>query len=263
MIYQRPDTPSSPHTHGSGEAEDEYPGAPPRPRRAVPRGPRPRHHVAWSWAAVAVAVGGALVAVVAVAGGGQSKAGAGSGGLVTRFMPGEIQQVPPACGAVPGTVLDDYLPGRSRPAAAQPLEGKAATQCSWSVDRPGTYRFMEVTEEAYGPSGLATGNGSATQAAQDAFAAAKAAKQFPPRGSQDPRATVATVSGLGTEAFSARQQFRRGAVLDMVTLVARYRNVVVTVVFEARAGAGLGADPVSLLVAGAHAGARSAVAKLG
>ncbi len=74
---------------------------------------------------------------------------------------------------------------------------------------------------------------------------------------------MTSVSGLGEEAFTADQLFRRGAVLDMVTLVARYRNVLVTVVFEARTGGGFGADHVSMLTAGAQAVARGALTRLG
>jgi len=207
---------------------------------------------------------GALVVVVAVVrGGGGNSAAQQPGALVTTFLPGEVQGVPAACTVVPAAVLDQYVPGRSKPAAAQPLEGKATSQCSWTVDRPGTYRFMALSVEAYEPSGLASGNGSATRAAQDAFAAAKTAKQFPPKKSQDPKATVTAVPGLGQEAFSADQHFARGALLDMVTLVARYRNVLVTVIFEARTGGKFGPDPVGTLAAGTRAAAQSALAKLG
>ncbi len=253
---------------GHDLADEEYADLPPlplppRPPRRVTAG-RARHggRSPWFWPAVGLAAVGAVVVVLAlVLRGGQNSAGAEPGPLVTTFMPGEIQRVPAACTVIPGAVLDQYVPGRSKPAAAQPLEGKAASQCSWSVDQSQTYRFMELAVEAYEPNGLASGNGSATEAAQDAFAEAKAAKQFPPKKSQDPRATVTPVSGLGQQAFSSDQHFRRGALLDMVTLVARYRNVLVTVIFEARTGGAFGADPVSTLTAGAQAAARSALTR--
>ena len=114
-----------------------------------------------------------------IRGGGQSSASQQPGALVTTFMPGEIQRVPAACTVIPGAVLDQYMPGRSKPAAAQPLEGKAASQCSWSVDQPGMYRFMALAVEAYEPNGLASGNGSATQAAQDAFVAGEGGQAVP------------------------------------------------------------------------------------
>jgi hypothetical protein len=265
VTYQGHPSPRSVHPYGRDLPDEEYPGPPQRPPRGAAggRGRRSRRSP-WFWPAVGLAVVGALVVVAAlIHGGGQGSASQRPGAMVTTFMPGEIQNVPAACTVVPGAVLDQYLRGRSKPAAAQPLEGKATSQCSWSVDRPGTYRFMALSVEAYAPNGLASGNGSATQAAQDAFAAAKVAKQFPPKKSGDPKAIVTTVPGLGQEAFSADQHFMRGALLDMVTLVARYRNVLVTVIFEARSGGRFGGDPVSTLTAGAQAAARNALAKLG
>ncbi len=250
--------------HGRDLPDQEYPDLPPHPPRRVTPGRARRRRSPWFWPAVGLAVVGALVVVLAVIrGGGQSSASQQPGALVTTFMPGEIQRVPAACTVIPGAVLDQYMPGRSKPAAAQPLEGKAASQCSWSVDQPGIYRFMALAVEAYEPNGLASGNGSATQAAQDAFVEAKVAKQFPAKKSQAPKAVVTQVPGLGQEAFSADQHFARGALLDMVTVVTRYRNVLVTVIFEARTGGRFGADPVGMLTAGAQAAARGALTGLG
>jgi hypothetical protein len=264
VTYQGPPSPRSVHPHGRDLPDEEYPDPPRRrPLRASGDGRRGGRSP-WFWPAIGLAVVGALVVVVAlVRGAGQRGAVQQPGALVTTFMPGEIQGVPAACTVVPAAVLGQYMPGRSKPAAAQPLEGKATSQCSWIVDRPGMYRFMALSVEAYAPNGLASGNGSATQAAQDAFAEAKVAKQFPPKKSQDPKAIVTTVPGLGQEAFSADQHFMRGVLLDMVTLVARYRNVLVTVIFEARTGGKFGPDPVGTLAVGVRAAARDALAKLG
>ena len=265
MTYQGPPLPSSVHENGHDEPDHEYAeGTPPPPRRVTAGRPRRGRRSRWFWPAAGLAAAGAAVAAVAVVhGGSRSQAGSAPGALVTTFMPGEIKQVPAACTAISGAVLDQYLPGRSKAAAAQPLEGQAASQCSWTLDQPQTYRFMELAVEAYAPSGLASGDGSATEAAQDAFAGAKEAKQFPSAKSQDPKAVVTAVAGLGQGAFTARQQYMRGITLDMITLVARYRNVLVTVIFEARTGGNFGADPVGLLTAGTQAAARDAVAKLG
>jgi hypothetical protein len=263
VTHQGPPTPRPVHPHGRDLPDEEYPDLPRRPPRRPSGSRRRAGRSPWFWPAIGLAVGGALVVAVAlVHGGGHGSAAQEPNGLVTTFMPGEIQNVPAACAVASAAVLDQYMPGRSKPAAAQPLEGKATSQCSWSVDRPGIYRFMAISVEAYEPNGLASGNGSATQAAQDAFAGAKVAKQFPPKKSQDPKAVITTVPGLGQEAFSADQHFARGALLDMVTLVARYRNVLVTVIFEARTGGRFGADPAALLGAGAQAAARNALAKL-
>ncbi len=234
-----------------------------RPRRRIGRGAWRDRRSRLFWSAIGLAVVGAAVVIAAlVRGGSQPDGGAIPGALVTTFMPGEVQQVPSACGAVSAAVLDRYMPGRSKPAAAQPLQGKAASQCSWTVDDPHRYRFMEVVLQAYGPSGLASGNGSATQAARDAFVAARLAKQFPARQSKQPKANVSEVSRLGQEAFLADQHYHRGPRLDMETLLVRDRNVLVTVIFEARTGGSYGPDPVGVLRTGAQAAARAALSRL-
>jgi hypothetical protein len=216
------------------------------------------------WSAIALAAIGAVVAVVAVLdqrSAGQARATPGP--LVTTFLPGEHQNVPQACKAVAPDVLDQYMPGRTAPAAVQPLGGQSSSECSWTVDKPHTYRFLEVEASAYAPSGLASGNGSATQAARDAFATASQQKAAPPRSSGQPKATVAPVSGLGQQAFSAEQRYTRGGVTDVVTVEALERNALVTVVFEARTGGRYGQSSASDLMSGAEAAAREVIGKLG
>ena len=64
----------------------------------------------------------------------------------------------------------------------------------------------------------------------DAYSQTLQTLQDPPGRSAEPKATVSTLTGLGDEAFSATQVFRRGgAVTDVATVVVRYHNVVVTV----------------------------------
>jgi hypothetical protein len=216
------------------------------------------------WSAITLAAIGAVVAVVAVLD--QRSAGQARntpGPLVTTFLPGEYQNVPQACHAVAPDVLDQYMPGRASPAAVQPLGGQASSQCSWTVDKPHTYRFLEVQVAAYSPSGLASGNGSATQAAKDAFAAASQQKSNPPRSTGQPKATVAPLSGLGQQALTAEQRYTRGGVTDVVTVVALKRNALVTVVFEARSGGRYGQAAASDLMTGAEAAAREIISKLG
>jgi hypothetical protein len=264
VTYQGSRPPRSAPTEHDLPDENHYDLSPGPPRRVIAGRTRRGGWSPWLLPAAGLVILSAVVVVFALVGGvGQGSAGPAPGFVVTTFMPGELQRVPAACTMTPGAVLDQYLPGRSRPAAAQPLEGQAASQCSWTVDSPRTYRFMELAVEAFAPNGLASGNGSATQAARDAFVQAKIAKQFPPTKSRDPKAVVTPVSGLGQEAFSADQHFRRGAPLDMITVVARHRNVIVTVVFEARTGGAFGADPVGTLTAGAQAVANSALTRLG
>ena len=189
-----------------------------------------------------LAAGGAAVAVVIavvvyfVTGGGGSSANLGLGSLVTTFLPGELQQVPNACTSVPPAALGQYLPGQ-RKVAAPPLNSGANSQCTWTLDKPPLYRVLEVNIQAYSPSGLASGDGSATFAAIDAYAEAETAKQKPGPRSGQPKATVTDVSGMpggrDSVAFQAMQVFQNnGAVTDMATVVVRYRNVIVTVVMN-------------------------------
>jgi hypothetical protein len=185
--------------------------------------------------------GGAAAAVIAVvvyflSGGNSGPSNVGIGSLVTTFLPGEVQQVPNACSAVPAASLSAYLPGPLK-MAAPPLNSGASSQCTWTLDNPPTYRVLEVILQAYSPSGLASGDGSATFAAIDAYAEDEDVMQHPGPHSGQPTATVTDLSGLpggsDTVAFSATQVFNRsGAVTDMATVTVRYRNVIVTVVLN-------------------------------
>jgi hypothetical protein len=216
------------------------------------------------WSAIALAALGAVIAVVAVLdqrSAGQARNSPGS--LVTTFQPGEYQNVPQACHVVNADVLGQYLPGHATSAAVQPLGGQASSQCSWTVDKPHTYRFLEVEMAAYSPSGLASGDGSATQAARDAFATASQQKSNPPRSTHQPKATVTSLSGLGQQAFTAEQRYTQGGVTQVATVVVLKRNALVTVVFEARSGGRYGQTAASDLMNGAEAAAREAVGKLG
>lgn len=175
----------------------------------------------------AVAIG---VLVYFLTGAGSGSANVGLGSLVTSFLPGEMQKVPDACTSVPSRTLDQYLPGQ-RKIASPPLNVGANSQCTWTLDRPPTYRVLEVNLTAYSPSGLATGDGSATFAAQDAYAESEAAKQHPGPKSGQPKATVTTVPNLGSNAFEAMQEFQvNGAITDVATVYVRYHNVIIQVV---------------------------------
>jgi hypothetical protein len=90
---------------------------------------------------------------------------------------------------------------------------------------------------AYSPSGLASGNGSATFAAEDAYQTTEAGFQSPAPKSGQPAATVTDLSGMpgGTEtsSFMSTQVFSRGgAITDLVNVVVRYRNVIITVTVD-------------------------------
>jgi len=215
-------------------------------------------------------VAGALVGVIVVilvGKGGPGNVAPIPNALVTTFLPGEFQTVPNACGAVPATILDTYLPGKVTKAVPPSLEGSADSQCDWTADSRPMYRVLEADVHAYAPSGLASGTGSATFAALDAYSQAQRAMINPARNSGQPKAQVATVPGLGNQGFSATQVFSSGGdVNDVVTVVVRDRNVLVTVRLQGldRSGSG-GYGPVSVteLRLGALAAARDALGRLG
>jgi hypothetical protein len=185
--------------------------------------------------------GGAVVAlaiavVVYLVSGGPGAANLGFGNFVTNFLPGELQQVPNPCTAVPSATLNQYLPG-TRKQAAPPLNSGTNTQCTWTLDNPPTYRVLEVQLQAYSPSGLASGNGSATFAAEDAYLSSENVYTKPGPKSGQPKATVTDLSGMPggkqTSAFQATQVFNRGgAVTDVANVYVRYRNVIVTVIVD-------------------------------
>ncbi len=163
--------------------------------------------------------------------------------------------------------LGRYLPGKPARAALPGLSGNSGNQCNWTLDRRPAYRLLQVTAQAYAPSGLASGNGSATSAAKDAYAQDLQAEAHPARNTRQPPARITTLHGLGDAAFSAFQVITAGGdTTDRVTVVARLRNVLVTVEFSgldhARQG---GYGPVSpgWIAAGAAAAARDVLAKIG
>lgn len=187
----------------------------------------------------------ALVAYFTIGGGGASNTGIGD--LVTTFLPGELQQVPNACSSVSSSTISQDLPGKQT-MASPPMNTGAQSQCTWTLDNAPTYRVLEVNVTAYSPSGLASGDGSATFAAEDAYQQAQQAKSNPSSGSDQPKGTVANISGLGSSAFSSMQVFNQeGSVTDMATVYVRYRNVLVQVVLNGldKSGTGKSYGPVS------------------
>ncbi len=153
--------------------------------------------------------------------------------LVTTFQPGEFRTVPNACSAVTAATLDQYLPGKRRTVAPKSLYGGAQSQCDWTVDNKPRYRVLQVTVRAYPPSGLASGNGSATFAAKDAYQQASQLKAHPLKASHQPKATMSQVAGLGNSAFAALQvPSAGGAANNMLTVVVRERNALITVVSQ-------------------------------
>ena len=196
-----------------------------RARRGLLR-KRRRSFVMIGAAVVAV---GVVLAVVFLPRGNSQSANISSG-FISTFQPGELTQVPNACDVVPAVTVQQYLPGKIKQAAPLPVNGKLGSACNWTLDHQPVYRLLELNMLAYSPNGLASGTGSATFAAMDAYATTLARLQDPPKNSVGGKATVTTLSGLGNEAFSAMQVFRvGGATSDQATVIIRFHNVLVTV----------------------------------
>ena len=187
-------------------------------------------------------IGGGVVVALAIAvtiyllSGGPGAANLGFGSFVTNFLPGELQSVPDPCATVPTATLNQYLPGKPKE-AAPPLNSGANTECTWTLDSPPTYRVLQVQLQAYSPSGLASGNGSATFAAEDAYQSFENGFAKPGPKSGQPAATVTDLSGMPggtqTSAFQATEVFNRGgAIMDVANVLVRYRNVIITVVVD-------------------------------
>jgi hypothetical protein len=187
-------------------------------------------------------IAGVTVVVLAIATtvylvkGGPGAANLGFGGLVTNFLPGELQQVPDPCTTLPAATLQQYMPG-SLKKAAPPLNSGASTECTWTLDNSPTYRVLQVQLQAYSPSGLASGSGSATFAAEDAYQSFENGFTSPGPKSGQPKATVTDLPGMPggtqTSAFQATQVFvRGGATTDVANVLVRYRNVIITVVVD-------------------------------
>lgn len=218
------------------------------------------------WGGLAAAAAAITALVVFLVSGGSAPGSAGNDGFITTYQRGELKSAPSTCDSVSTATLGQYLPGKLSRAVLPGLGGNSSNQCAWTLDHKPMYRLLQVSATAYAPSGLAAGNGSATSAAEDAYSQAMQAQLHPPRGTHQPRAQVTTLSGFGTAAFSGFQVITVGGDrTDRVTLVVRFRNVVVAVQFSgldhARQG-GYGPVPSSLLQAGAVAVAKDVLAKI-
>jgi hypothetical protein len=215
------------------EPEDDLPKPqPPREQggRAAAGAARRRRRWLYLGAGLVVAAGVVVALVLLLLPSGPGPAAVTPGSLITTFQPGELRQVPNACDSVPAATVRQYLPGQAKQTSPLPVDGSAESACNWTIDKSPVYRLMELNMLAYAPNGLASGDGSATFAAIDAYDSALSAMQDPPKHSPDPRAQVTTLSGFGNQAFRAAQVFRvGGAVTDVATVVVRYHNVVVTI----------------------------------
>jgi len=183
--------------------------------------------------------------------------------FVTTLQKGEFRTVPNACRVVSAATLSQSLAGT--PKSFQPYNFATQSECTFTVDAKPTFRVMNATLQAYLPAAyIASGNGSATATA--AYTYYQQRQQFikPPKHAAQPPATVTPIAGLGQQALSAVQVFRVGTgtptVTDRVTVLVRYRNVLITASVEAQVSGGFGPASISDLQAGALATARQLLA---
>jgi hypothetical protein len=210
---------------------------PGRSRVAAARRRRSRRRLlTWGAAAIVIVVIAAVIVILNQPAPVRSR-------FVTTLQKGELPAVPDACRAVSTVTLSQYLPGDIR--RIQPFASALKSQCTYTVDARPVFRVLNASMQAYQPAGyIVAGNGSATANAVYSFGQQRDLLLRPPKRSPQPPATITPLTGLGQQAFSAVQQFHGSILTDWVTVVVRYRNVLITASLEAQASGGFG--PVSL-----------------
>jgi hypothetical protein len=237
------------------------PGVPTRPPRKAARGRAAAARRRRSKRRLVTWGGAAIVAVLLVAAGlWLTRSQAPKSRFVTTFQRGEYRTVPNACRVAGPTELRALLKGT--PTRLQPYNQTAQSQCTYTVDAKPTFRVLSLTMQAYPASLTAAGNGSATDNARYTFWQQRGLLAKPPNHTAQPPATITSVRGLGSEALSAVQIFRAGPVTDRVTVLVRYRNVVITASLSGQASNGFGPVTVAELQAGALSMARTAFAAM-
>lgn len=233
---------------------------PGRSRAAAARRRRSKRRLlTWGSAAIIVViiVGGVLLLI---------RAPAHKSQFVTTLQKGELRAVPDACKAIGGAALRQLMSGTPR--QIQPQQSQAQSECTFTVDARPTFQVLNVDVQAFQANLVAVGNGSATADARYTFAQKRSLLAKPPKRTPEPPATITSVPGLGNQAFSAVQTFGAKAAKPakettyLVTVLVRYRNVLITVSFEAQKGHGFGPVSVVGLRSGALNVARAALARV-
>ncbi len=251
------------------DAESGQAGEPEQDARSVPeppsrlrRGPRrgraaaarrrrsKRRLVTW---------GGAAIATVMLTGLGiyLAQSPAKKSPFVTKLQKGEFRAVPDACKVVGAAVLHQIMNGTPR--TIQPQQGQAQSECTFTVDASPVFRVMNVNVAALRASLVPVGDGSATAYATYSFSRQVAQLRKPPKRTAQPPAAIAVVPGLGQQAVSAVQTFSDKSATDKVTVLVRYRNVLITVSLQGQSGHGFGPVTTGELRSGALAVARAAL----
>ncbi|HET7017352.1 MAG TPA: hypothetical protein VFI65_25750 [Streptosporangiaceae bacterium] len=226
-----PDVPGEPELPGPG------PRRPRRSRAAETRRRRGRRRlVTWGSAAVVIVV---LVGVgIWLA---QPKPAPKP--FITTLQKGEFKAVPNTCKVISASTLGQVLSGK--PSKAVPTgSGAGNSECTFTVDAKPVFRVLDVKVQAFGPNLIAPGNGSATSYAVYLFSQGRQSLAKPAKGTAQPSATIRSVPGLGSKAFSAAQVYHQGkTVTDRDTVMLQYRNVLITISLWANDSNGFG--PVS------------------
>jgi hypothetical protein len=236
------------------EPEPEVVGRRPgRSRAAATRRRRSRRRLT-TWGSVLVVAGLVAVAIYYL-----NQPAAAPRSYVTTLQKGEFSSVPDACKVIAPASLGTFLNGTPS-AGVQTSSAATKSACTFTVDHRPTFRVLDITVQAYTPSLIAPGNGSATSYAVYTFSQTKLVYAKPPKHSQQPAATISPISGLGNQAISAVQVYRIGSKTDRVTVLARVHNVVVTISLWANAGHGFGPVSIAQLQTDALGAARTTVA---
>jgi hypothetical protein len=230
-----------------------------RGRAAAARLRKSRRRV-YIWCGSAIAVAVIIAAVAAIHG---LHKPVKHTGFITSLQSGEYRTVPSACSSVSPALLSQYLPGSARKVTPASTSG-TTSQCSFTVDSKPVFRVLEVTAQAYQPSLVSAGNGSGTASATDSFLTAQQQLAHPGKKSPLPAAQLGSLTGLGQQALTALQVIHHGhSVTDLVTVLTRQHNVLVTVSLQAQvSGRGFGPVSVATVRAGALAVSRAVLAKV-
>jgi hypothetical protein len=237
------------------QRDQEQPGRlrrlPGRSRAAAARRRRSKRRLT-TWGGTAI-----VVALLVVAGLYLTRSHPAPSRFVTTLQPGEFRGVPDACTVYGGADLRQLMNGQ--PKSIQPQKGQQQSSCTYTVDAKPTFRVLTILLQAMPARLVSVGNGSGTADAKFTFESNHQQLAKPPKHTAQPPATITTVHGLGDQALSAVQTFRTKAATELVTVLARYRNVLITVTFEGEAGNGFGPVTAGELRSGALAVARTAL----
>jgi hypothetical protein len=208
-----------------------------------------------TWGAAAVIIVALMAGVAYLTSSGSPATGRQ---YVTTYQKGEVRTVPSACKVLSVTTLHQVMAGTPR---SQPVGGgQGQSECTFTVDIKPAFRVLQIQEQAFGPSLVPSGDGSATANAAWNFGQARQQMSRPAKNSVWPAARFSTVSGLGDQALSTVQVSRGHVLTDRVTVLVRYRNVLIQVQAQAQESGGFGPVPVTALRSAALTAAKDTFA---